>query len=318
MEDQWNYFTGLPDPRYPGTDRGLNATNLFGILVNSEGQRFVNFHGWAKVVMPVLLRQKEATCWCIFDEVGKPFFSVSGSDWGDFAKVEKLIFQNSELMQQADTLEELAVKAGLPIENVVKTVARYNQLVEHGVDTDFRRFGPGIPEFAPNVNSKIATPPFYAMQTFPLTRKSMGGVAIDLECRVLDKQQQPIPGLYAVGELAGLAGVNGRAALEGTFLGPCIVTGRVSARSLLKRLKITAPLETQDESHCNDCHDMTELLSEAEPGFWHFEKVHRTILEREIDCRQCHSELTPYREDSHHINQQTLAASCVVCHVARE
>ena len=56
------------------------------------------------------------------------------------------------------------------------------------------------------------------------------GVAIDLECRVVDREQQPIPGLYAVGELTGLAGINGKAALEGTFLGPCIVTGRVAAR----------------------------------------------------------------------------------------
>ena len=68
MDYQWNYFTGLPDPRYPGTNRGLNATNLYGILVNSDGRQFANFHGWAKEVMPILLKQKDATCWCIFDE----------------------------------------------------------------------------------------------------------------------------------------------------------------------------------------------------------------------------------------------------------
>ena len=318
MDYQWNYFTGLPDPRYPGTNRGLNATNLYGILVNSEGRRFANFHGWAKVVMPLLLQQKDATCWCLFDEAGKPFFSVSGSDWGDFKKVEKLILQNPELVKKADTLEELAERAGLPVKNVVETVARYNELVELGEDQDFGRFGPGKPEFSNKASPKIAKPPYYAMQTYPLTRKSMGGVAIDLRCRVLDKQKQAIPGLYAVGELTGLAGINGKAALEGTFLGPCIVTGRVAARSLLKELEVLAPATGSNESRCAACHDIPELLSQTRDGFWHFEKVHRATADRGLDCRHCHSELTPYRAENHRINRQTLTASCVLCHVAQE
>ena len=318
MDYQWNYFTGLPDPRYPGTNRGLNATNLYGILVNAEGKRFANFHGWAKEVMPILLKQKDATCWCIFDEAGKPFFSVSGSDWGDFKKVEKLIFQNPDLMKKADTLEQLAELSGLPVKNLVETVARYNDMVEQGEDKDFGRFGPGKPEFSNKASPKIAKPPYYAMQTFPLTRKSMGGVAIDLQCRVLDKQKQAIPGLYAVGELTGLAGINGKAALEGTFLGPCIVTGRVAARSLLKELEVPSRTAAPSESRCAACHNLPELLSQAREGFWHFDKVHRATQDRSLDCRHCHSELTPYRAAEHRINRQSLTASCVLCHVAQE
>lgn len=318
MDYQWNYFTGLPDPRYPGTDRGLNATNLYGILVNAEARRFANFHGWAKEVMPKLLKQEKMTCWNIFDEASKLHFTVSGSDWGDFKKVDKLILQNTELVKKADTLEQLAKLAGLPPQNLVETVARYNQLVEQGEDTDFGRFGPGTRPFSNTASPKIGTPPFYAMQTFPLTRKSMGGVAIDLEARVLDKAKRPIPGLYAVGELAGLAGINGKAALEGTFLGPCIVTGRVAARSVLKELGDAAKPEPPSESRCATCHDMPDLISQAREGYWHFEKVHRAIQDRGLDCRHCHSELTPYREDAHRINRQSLAASCVMCHVAVE
>jgi flavocytochrome c len=318
MDYQWNYFTGLPDPRYPGTDRGLNATNLYGILVNSDGRQFANFHGWAKEVMPVLLKQQNVSCWCIFDEASKPFFHVSGSDWSDFKKVDKLILQDASLVKKADTLEQLAELAGLPVQTLVETVARYNELVELGEDQDFDRFGPGKPEFSNNASPKIATPPYYAVQTFPLTRKSMGGVAIDLQCRVLDKQQQPILGLYAVGELTGLAGINGKAALEGTFLGPCIVTGRVAARTLLEEFKIPPRLTSPSESRCTTCHNIPELLAEARAGFWHFDKVHRTTEERGIDCRHCHSELTPYRADEHHINRQSLTASCVLCHLGQE
>ncbi|MGE0756623.1 MAG: FAD-dependent oxidoreductase [Pirellulaceae bacterium] len=318
MDYQWNYFTGLPDPRYPGTNRGLNATNLYGILVNAEGRRFVNFHGWAKVVMPVLLRQPQATCWCIFDESSKPFFSVSGSDWGDFAKVEREILENRDLVKKADNLTDLALQAGLPAKQLVDTVARYNQLVEQGEDTDFGRFGPSRPAFSNKASPKIATPPFYAMQTYPLTRKSMGGVAIDLQCRVLDGQRHPIPGLYAVGELTGLAGINGKAALEGTFLGPCIVTGRVAARSITQdRERPPGPIARQ-ESRCVTCHDLNSLLDEKRTGYWHFEYVHRETERRHLDCRQCHGELAPYREENHHMNRQSLTASCVLCHVAQE
>lgn len=318
MDYQWNYFTGLPDPRYPGTNRGLNVTNLYGILVNAEGRRFANLHGWAKEVMPLLLKQKEATCWSIFDEAGKQYLTVSGSDWGDFKKVDTLILQNSDLVKKAETLDKLAELSGLPAQSLKETVARYNEMVDLGEDKDFGRFGPGKPEFSNKASPKIATPPFYAIQTFPLTRKSMGGVAIDLQCRVLDKKQQSIPGLYAIGELAGLAGINGKSALEGTFLGPCIVTGRVAARSISKELKFPTRNEQVAQSRCAACHDIPDLLSKPREGFWHFEKVHRASEDRKLDCRHCHSELTPYREDNHRINRQTLTASCVLCHVSQQ
>ena len=139
-----------------------------------------------------------------------------------------------------------------------------------------------------------------------------------MQCRVLDKQKQPIPGLYAIGELTGLAGINGKAALEGTFLGPCVVTGRVAARSLLKELAIPPQPAAAGASRCTSCHNIPELLAEAREGYWHFDKVHRTIEDRGIDCRHCHSELAPYREDAHRINRQSLTASCVVCHVGQE
>ena len=68
------------------------------------------------------------------------------------------------------------------------------------------------------------------MQIFPLARKNFGGVKTDLQCRVLDKHFEPIAGLYAAGEVAGMAGghINGRAGLEGTMLGPSIFSGRVA------------------------------------------------------------------------------------------
>ena len=318
MDYQWNYYSGLPDPQNPGSNKGLNAANMWGILVNSQGRRFANDHGWAKDVMPALLRQEQVTCWAIFDETTKKEFSVSGSDWADAEKVERLVFQNPKLVQSADTLEELARKSGLPVKGLTNTVRRYNSLIEKGVDDDFGRFGPGKTKFNNEASVKIETPPFYAIQTFPLTRKSMGGVAIDLACRVVDKKQQPIPGLYAVGELTGLALINGKAALEGTFLGPCVVTGRVAARSILQAAGWKRPIDSVDVQRCADCHDVAGDIADSRPGYWHFEKVHAKVLEQKLDCRQCHGELSPYREDDHRINPRVLTAACMRCHTGRE
>ena len=318
MDYQWNYYSGLPDPQIPGSNKGLNAANMWGILVNWQGKRFANDHGWAKDVMPALLRQEQVTCWAIFDETTKKEFSVSGSDWADAEKVERLVFQNPKLVQSADTLEELARKSGLPVKGLTNTVRRYNSLIEKGVDDDFGRFGPGKTKFNNEASVKIETPPFYAIQTFPLTRKSMGGVAIDLACRVVDKKQQPIPGLYAVGELTGLALINGKAALEGTFLGPCVVTGRVAARSILQSAGWKRPIDSVDVQRCADCHDVAGDIADSRPGYWHFENVHAKVLEQKLDCRQCHGELSPYREDDHRINPRVLTAACMRCHTGRE
>ena len=318
MDHQWNYFTGIPDLRYPGTNRGLSAANMYGIIVNSEGQRFANLHQWAKEVMPALLRQPRATLWFVFDEATKPEFVVSGTDWADFEKVDRLILQNPKLVHSADTLVELARKANLPPENLKLTIDRYNLLVEQGEDLDFERFGPGRSSFSNMASPPLKTPPYYAMQAYPLTRKSMGGVAIDLACRVVNKDREPIPGLYAVGELTGLAGINGKAALEGTFLGPCIVTGRVAGRSIANALHRGRNEVSDAGQKCVSCHDMKALLAEPRPGYWHFEKSHAVALKRGTDCRQCHAELAPYQAEQHVMDQRILTTSCVRCHVAQE
>jgi hypothetical protein len=76
--------------------------------------------------------------------------------------------------------------------------------------------------------------PLIAVREFIISRKSLGGIMTDLESRVLDATGQPIAGLYAVGEAAGFGGggVHGLRALEGTFLGGCILSGRIAAASI--------------------------------------------------------------------------------------
>ena len=77
-----------------------------------------------------------------------------------------------------------------------------------------------------------------AVKLHILTRKSLGGIQTDLESRVLAPDGSRMPGLYAVGEAAGFGGggAHGYNALEGTFLGGCIFTGRAAGQSLVARL----------------------------------------------------------------------------------
>ncbi|RWE79431.1 MAG: FAD-binding dehydrogenase [Mesorhizobium sp.] len=78
-----------------------------------------------------------------------------------------------------------------------------------------------------------ANGPLIAVRLNILTRKTLGGLETDLDSRVLDAAGQPVPGLYAVGEVAGFGGggLHGYAALEGTFLGGCIFSGRSAGRA---------------------------------------------------------------------------------------
>jgi uncharacterized protein len=75
--------------------------------------------------------------------------------------------------------------------------------------------------------------PLIAVRLSILTRKSLGGLQTDLSSRVLRASGEPLEGLYAAGEVAGFGGggVHGYRALEGTFLGGCLFSGRIAGRA---------------------------------------------------------------------------------------
>jgi predicted oxidoreductase len=90
--------------------------------------------------------------------------------------------------------------------------------------------------------SRIASPhrildpaagPLIAVRLSILTRKTLGGLQTDLDGRVLTAAGEPLPGLYAAGEVAGFGGggMHGYRALEGTFLGGCLFSGRTAGRA---------------------------------------------------------------------------------------
>lgn len=77
--------------------------------------------------------------------------------------------------------------------------------------------------------------PLIAVRLHIVSRKTLGGLQTDLDGRVLDIEGNPVPGLYAAGEVAGFGGggLHGYRSLEGTFLGGCIFSGRQAGRACI-------------------------------------------------------------------------------------
>jgi uncharacterized protein len=149
------------------------------------------------------------------------------------------------LPQLVERMNALQGDASVDLGTVQDVVAQYDATIARGEklmnDEQLRRIaylrnyrGDRIRlcKFQPINDAKAL--PLIAVREFIISRKSLGGIQTDLESRVLDASGQPIPGLYAVGEAAGFGGggVHGLRALEGTFLGGCILSGRIAAASI--------------------------------------------------------------------------------------
>jgi predicted oxidoreductase len=230
MDHIWFYVYATPDYRDPAGRRGLVFRLVPGnIWVNQQGRRFHNeAMSGGNSATPALMAQSPRHAWAIMDtpmtatmEIADPYYR--DGDKVVRAKVMELL-DNSPFIRKANTLMELAEHMQVDVPTFLATVERYNDACRRKLEQE--------PELGKPLKSSKAfdTPPYYAVQIFPLARKNFGGVKTDLQCRVLDKHFEPIAGLFAAGEVAGMAGghINGRAGLEGTMLGPALFSGRVA------------------------------------------------------------------------------------------
>jgi len=119
-----------------------------------------------------------------------------------------------------------------------------------------------------------------------------------------------------------MGGINGQAALEGTMLGPGILMGRVAAKHCTKRLERTTKPQLREPEPLTLTESKPtypplleawreatrQVIAEHHRGFFHFEKVHETVLARNYDCAKCHV------IKIYHLEHQPLIGSCIVCH----
>ncbi len=103
---------------------------------------------------------------------------------------------DNKMAYRGNTIEELAKAIQVPPENLAATVKRWNEMVTKGADTDF-----GVNKS--KLKHKIEKAPFYAVPKMYYRHHSLGGVRITPKAEVLDRQNKPIPRLYAAGEFTG-------------------------------------------------------------------------------------------------------------------
>ena len=217
-----NPNTTIPFRQLMGTLSYSSLKDTSAIIVGADGTRFVNetvnlkhghvmFHG-LYIRVPMSL-----PAYVVFDEAArklKPLYRV----WSE--GMEKEIEKG--WITKADTLEELAQKIGVPAENLVAEIAKYNGYCENGVDIQFERPAEYLHAFGDG--------PYYAMEVVPAMINTQGGPARNIECEVLDPNGNPIPNLYSAGELGSYYSSIYQGAGN---LAECIVTGRKCAEKVL-------------------------------------------------------------------------------------
>lgn len=174
--------------------------------------------------------------------------------FGNKELVNRLIKENEDIVT-ADTLAGLVEKMNeietayqVDYGTLKQAVETYDNAVERGKpfinDEQLRRNHASrtyrgdrirMTDFQKIDDAKAG--PLIAIREFILSRKSLGGIQTDLESKALNESGSVIKGLYAAGEAAGFGGggIHGIRSLEGTFLGSCILTGRIAARSICNK-----------------------------------------------------------------------------------
>ena len=217
-----------------------------------------------------ILKTKEQYSWSIMNwKIAIKELAVSGSDYmtafrhrDKLRLIRDVLFGNKTLVNRlieesdhfivADKLDDLVKKMNeqdinnkVNFEILKKDLNAYDDEIERGKkyfnDEQLRR----LVNFRLYKGDRIRTSkfqkildpkagPLIAVKQYILSRKSLGGIPTNLNSQVIDKDGNVISGLYAVGEAAGFGGggIHGSRSLEGTFLGSCILTGRVAGANI--------------------------------------------------------------------------------------
>ncbi|WP_040866857.1 3-oxosteroid 1-dehydrogenase [Nocardia exalbida] len=211
-----------------------------GIMVNHAGERFVNESApYVDVVHKMYEREAAGVghipAYFIMDQRFRDRYLFLGN----FPKrplPQK--YADAGILDQAETLAELAAKIGVPPAALTATVERFNRFARAGRDEDFRRGESaydryyGDPTVRPNpCLAPIEQGPFYAVEMVPGDLGTKGGLVTDEHARVLDADDRPIPGLYAAGNNSASVMGNDYAG-AGATIGPAMVFGYIAAGHL--------------------------------------------------------------------------------------
>jgi fumarate reductase flavoprotein subunit len=232
-------FTGpncVESPKLTGIVREPTTVwvNKRGERFFDEGMSFQNFEA-----ANALVRQPDAVTYVLFDESIKqesikegPIKMMLGGIYNANCSTldQDLKAQYGKAVIRANTWAEIAKWIGAKPETLNATIKEYNSYCDHGHDTIFVK---DIRYLRP-----LKTPPFYAVRCYPTFLTTIGGIKINEHMEVVDKDDQPIPGLYAVGnDAGGWESDTYDADLSGTTLGFAINSGRIAGENAAKYIR---------------------------------------------------------------------------------
>ncbi|NRB52071.1 MAG: FAD-dependent oxidoreductase [Saprospiraceae bacterium] len=203
------------------------------VYVNAEGRRFMaEDESNADTRERIVTQQTDWKFWLIFDEAALQERGENGMEnpimigW-DTARI-KAAAAEERFLWRANDLQGLAEKCGLPADTLADTIRDFNQKVQAKVDVDFGRA---------YLENPVLEPPFYALEVQASVLVTFGGMKVNDRLQLLDRQGEPMPGLYAAGELLGLGATSGKAFCSGMAITPALSFGRLLGRNLARQIQ---------------------------------------------------------------------------------
>ena len=216
----WIQLFPAGDPQTWATSFKLGENSC--IYVNRDGLRYVNESERRDVLAKANLAQKDGMFFVIssakralVDKQGRNAYGV---------KVSDILSQGKSF--KADTIEELAKKAGINAENLVKTVNKWNEFCKKGTGDEMGR------PTCMDDHRLDEGGPYYATLMTPSVHHTMGGVKINTKAQVLDHNGKAIPGLFAAGEITG--GIHGTNRVGCNAVPDALVFGRIAGTTAAK------------------------------------------------------------------------------------
>lgn len=212
---EWIQLLPVGDPITGGMQGNISINAANQLFINKEGNRFVAEDERRDNLTKGLLAQPEKVMWILHD--AHEYYNEDVKN--DFNEtIGQLV--KSGVVVKGNTIEELAANMGVSPQNLRKTVDAYNEAVA-GKAKD--AFGKKL------MQDPFDKAPFYASKRVPTIHHTMGGIAINKDAQVINKDGNIIKGLYAAGEVTG--GIHGANRLGGNAIPDTVVFGRIAGQS---------------------------------------------------------------------------------------
>lgn len=202
-----------------GTPSALSASIANNMYINAQGNRFIAEDARRDELSGAVLAQEGSFFWLLTD--AHTVWDIQNGYSYTGVSIDELVASGRQL--EGETIEELAEKMGVDAANLQAAIDQFNKAAT-GEEED--PLGRKLFQYP------FDKGPYYATRGTANVHHTMGGVEINTNCEVLDKNGNVIPGFYACGEVTG--GIHGSNRLGGNAIADIIVFGQIAGQNAMK------------------------------------------------------------------------------------